>query len=117
MQRGRTRGGTVRHRGAAAGPGSDDMQLDRTRSETARHREAAGHGPLSLMAASEGIDHVLFHQSLPHDSPPLPTSPVSELSTPNAYADACADEYSAIWMQAMKKEYRGLASAGTFGEM
>ena len=117
MQRGRTRGETVQHREAGASPDGDDVQLGWTRGETARHREAAGHGLLSLMAAREGIGHVLFHQAPPHDSPPLPTRPVSELSTPNSYTEACADEYSAVWRQAMEKEYRGLASARTFGEV
>ena len=117
VQRGRTRGKTVRHREAATDPNGDDVQLGRTRGETARHREATGHGLLSLMAARKGIGHVLFHQAPPHDSPSLPTRPVSELSTPNSYAEACADEYSAVWRQAMEKQYRGLASVGTFGEM
>ena len=117
MQRGRTRGETVRHREAEAGPDGDDVQLGRTRDETARNRKAAGHGLLSLMAAREGMGHVLFHQAPPHDSPPLPTRPVSELSTPNSYTEACADEYSAVLRQVMEKEYRGLASAGRFGEM
>ena len=117
MQRGRTRGETVRHRKAEAGSYGDDVQLGRTRGETARNREAAGHGLLPLMAAREGIGHVLFHQAPPHDSPPFPTRPVSELSTPNSYTEACADEYSAVWRQAMGKEYRGLASVVTFGEM
>ena len=116
VQRGRTRGKTVRHRETAAGPDGDDVQLGRTRGQTARHREAAGHGLLSLMTARDGIG-VLFHQAPPHDSPPLPTRPVSELSTPNSNAEACADEYSSIWRQAMEKEYGGLASAGTFGEI
>ena len=115
MQRGRTRGKTLQHREAAADPGGGDVQLGRTRGETARHREAAGHGLLSLMAVRESIDHVLFHQAPPHDNRPLPTRPASELSTPNSYAEACADEYSTIWRQAMDKEYRGLADAGTFG--
>ena len=58
-----------------------------------------------------------FHQAPPHDSPPLHTRPVSELSTPYQYAETCADEYSAVWRQAMEEDYRGLASAGTFGEI
>ena len=93
------------------------MQLGRTRGETARHRETVGRGLLSLMAAGAGIGHVLFYQAPPHDSPSLLTRPVSELSTPNSYAEACADKYSTVWRQAMEKEYRGLESAGTFGEM
>ena len=92
VQRGRTRGETVRHREAEAGPGGDDMQLGRTRGETARHREAAGHGLLLLMAARKGIGHVLFHQAPPHDSPPLPTRLVSELSTPNSYVKAWGEK-------------------------
>ena len=117
MQRGRTRGGTVRHREAATDRDDDDVYLGRTRGETARHREATGHGLLSLMAARGGIGPVLFHRAPPHDSPPLATRPVSELSTPNSFAEACADEYSAVWRHAMEKEYRRLARAGTFGEM
>ena len=105
----------MRHREAAADPGGGDVQLGRTRGETARHREAAGHGLLSLVAALEGIGHILFHQAPPLENPPLPTRPASELSTPNSYAEACADETSTIWRQAMDKEYRGLADAGTFG--
>ena len=79
--------------------------------------EAAGHGLLSLMAAREGIGHTLFHQAPPHDNPPLPTRPASELSTPNLYAKACADGYSAIWIQTMQNEHKGLADSGTFGTM
>ena len=107
----------MQHRDAATDPDGYDVQLGRTRGETARHREAAGHGLLSLMAAREGIGHVLFHLAPPHDSPPRPTRPVSERLTPNLYAEACANGYSAVWRQAMEKECRGLASAGTFGEM
>ena len=99
----------MRHREAAADPGGGDVQRGRTRGE------AAGHGLLSLMAAREGIGHILFHQAPPHENPPLPTRPASELSTPNSYAEACADEYLTIGRQAMDKEYRGLADAGTFG--
>ena len=109
--------GRLRHREAAAYPDGDDVQLGRTRGETARHREAAGYGLLSLMVARKGVGHVLLHQAPPHDSPPLPTRPVRELSTPNSFAEVCADEYSAVWRQAMEKEYRGLASARTFGEV
>ena len=94
----------MRHREAAGDPGGGDVQLGRTRGETARHREAAGHGLLSLMAAREGIGRILFLQAPPHDNPPLPTRPASELSTPNSYAEACADEYSTIWRQAMDKD-------------
>ena len=93
----------MRHRKAEAGPGSYDVQLGRIRGETARQRETVGHGLLSLMAAREGIGHVQFHQAPPHDSPPLFTRPVSELSTPNSHTEACADEYSAVWRQAMEK--------------
>ena len=92
MQRGRTRGETVRHREAAVNTDVDDVQLGRTRDETARHREAAGHGLLSVMAAREGRGHAFFHQARTHDNPPLSTRPVSELSTPKSYAEACADE-------------------------
>ena len=70
---------------------------------------------LSLMASREGIGYILFHQAPPHENPPLPARPASELSTPNSYAEACAHEYSTIWRQAMDKEYCGLADAGTFG--
>ena len=58
---------------------------------------------------------MLFHQAPPHDNPPPPTRPASELSMPNSYAEARADEYSVIWERAMDKEYNGLADAGTFG--
>ena len=50
------------------------------------------HGLLPLMAALEGISHVLFHQAPPRANPPLPTHPVSELSTPNSYSEAVTDE-------------------------
>ena len=126
--RGRTRGETARHQEGGGGvqggrtvgeagrhPEEGDVLRGRTRGETARNREAMGHGLLSLMAAREGIGHVLFHQAPPRENPPLPTRPASELSTPNSYAEACVDEYSTIWRQAMDKEYHGLADAGTFG--
>ena len=106
MQRGRTRGETARQRGEKSNQEDVGVRRGRTRGE------AAGHGPLSLMAAREGIGHILFHQAPPHDNPPLPTRPASELSTPNSYAEACADEYSTIWKQAMDKEYRGLWTRG-----
>ena len=73
MQRFRTRGKTVRHREAAANPDGDDAQIGRNKGETSRQR-------------------VRFHQAPPHDSPSLPKRPVSELSTPKPYAEACADE-------------------------
>ena len=92
------------------------MQRGRTRGETARSHGGQEHGLLSLMAAREVIGHVLFHQSAPHQNPPMPTRPASELSTPNSYAEACADEYSHLWLQAMGKEFHGLADAGTFGD-
>ena len=91
------------------------MQRGRTKRETAQHGEAVRHGLLSLKASREGIDHRLFHQAPPRENPPLPERPASELSTPNLYAAACVDEYSAIWRRAVDKEYRGLADAGTFG--
>ena len=72
MQRGRTKGETMRDREAAANPDGDDVQLGRTRGETARHREAAGHGLLSIMAARESVGHVSFHQAPSHDNPPSP---------------------------------------------
>ena len=53
----------------------------------------------------------------PSSTPPLPTRPASELSTPNLYAKACADGYSAIWIQTMQNEHKGLADSGTFGTM
>ena len=109
MQRGRTRGETARQQGEKSNQEDIGVRRGRTRGET------AGHGLLSLMAVRESIGHVLFHQAPPHDNPPLLTRPASELSTPNSYAEACADEYSTIWRQAMDKEYRGLADAGTFG--
>ena len=58
-----------------------------------------------------------FHLAPPHDNPPLPTRPASELSTPNSYAEACTDEYFAIWMQATENKCNGLADAGTFGDI
>ena len=93
------------------------MQRGRAMEETARHGEAMGHGLLSLMASREGKGYILFHQAPPHENSPLPARPASELSTPNSYAEACADEYSTVWRQAMDKEYRALTGAGTFGEM
>ena len=93
------------------------MQSGRTRGEIARDQEAAGHRLLSPMTAWEGIGLTLFHQAPSHDNPPHSIRPMSELSTPNSYAEACAEEYSAIWTQTMDKEYRELAIAGTFGDM
>ena len=54
------------------------------------------HGLLSLMAAREGIGIVLVRRAPPNPDPPRPTCRASELSTPNSYAEACADEYSEI---------------------
>ena len=106
----------VRTMGEAGGhPEEGDVLTGRTRGETARNREAMGHGLLSLMAGREGIGYVPFHRAPPRENHPLPTRPASELSTPNSYVEACVDEYSTIWRQAMGKEYHGLADAGTFG--
>ena len=84
VQRGGTRGETVRHREAAADLGGDYVQLVTTRGDTARHQGAADHWLLSLMAAREGIGHVLFHHATPHDRPPFPTRPMSDFSTANS---------------------------------
>ena len=73
------------------------------------------HGLLSLMAAREGIDNVLYHQVPPHEPPPLPTRPVSELLTPSSYSQALTNEYFDFWRQAMEEEYGSLENAGTFG--
>ena len=93
------------------------MQSGRTRGETARRQGGAGHGLLSLMAARDGIDHMIFHQAPPHENPPLPARLAIELSTPNSYAEAYGDEYSVIWKQSEEKEHNGLTDAGTFGAM
>ena len=74
------------------GPEDGDVQRGRTRGETARSHEGQEHGLVSLMAAWEVIGHVLFHQSAPHRTPPMPIRPVSEHSTPNSFAEACAVE-------------------------
>lgn len=50
------------------------------RGETTRHREAVGHELLLLMAAREGIGHILFHQAPPYENSPLHARPASELS-------------------------------------
>ena len=68
-------------------------------------------------AGGYSVGHILFHQAPPHECPPLPTCPVSDLSTPKSYAGACVDEYSVIWRQTMDKECRGLVSAGALGEI
>ena len=73
------------------------------------------HGLLSLMAAREGIGHVLYHQAPPHKNPPPPSRPVSKLLAPNSYSEALTDEYSDLWIQVMEKEYGDLENAGTFG--
>ena len=67
------------------------------------------------MATREGIGQVLYHQAPPHNNPPLPSRPVSELLTPNSYSEVLADQYSDLWIQAMEKEYGGLENAGSFG--
>ena len=64
------------------GPEDGDVQRGRARGETARSHGDQEHGLLSFMAAREGIGHVRFHQSEPHQNPPIPTRPASELSTP-----------------------------------
>ena len=60
---------------------------------------------------------MLFHQAPPHENTPLSTRPASEVSTPNLYAEESTDDYSAIRIQAMEKEHRGLADSGTFRSM
>ena len=93
------------------------MQRGMGRGETARLQGGTGHGLLWFIAAREGIGHMLSHQAPPHDNFPLPTRSASEVSKPNLYAEARADEYSVIWERAMGKEYNGLTDAGTFGEV
>ena len=51
-------------------------QLGRIREQTARSQGGMQHGLLPLMAAREGISHVLYHQAPPHENPPLPSRPV-----------------------------------------
>ena len=48
---------------------------------------------------------MLSHQAPPHDNFPLPTRSASEVSKPNLYAEARADEYSVIWERAI--DFRG----------
>ena len=84
-------------------PGRGDVQQGRTRGETARQAGGMGHELLPLMAAREGIGHMLFHQTPPCENPPLSTPPANELSTPNSVAEAFVDEYSDLWIHAMKR--------------
>ena len=51
------------------------MQRGKTRGETVRLLEGTGHRMLSLMAAQEGIGHMLFHQAPSHDNPPPSDAP------------------------------------------
>ena len=98
-----------------AGTEVSGLQRGRTRVETVHHQGGrTGYGLLSLMAAREGIDRVIFHQAPPHRNPPLLTRPASELSTPNSYAEERSDEYSKIWCQAMGKEFSGQADGMFF---
>ena len=76
-------------------------------------RGATGHGQLSLMAARASIGRTPFYQASPRENSPLPTRPASELSTPNSYAEPCADKYSAILRQALDTVYNGPTDAGT----
>ena len=78
-------------------------QLGRTTGQSARNQGGMQHELLSLMAAREGIGHVLYHQAPPHANPPLPTRPVSELLTLSSYSEALTDEYSHLWLQAEEK--------------
>ena len=93
------------------------MHRGRTRRETARLRWGTGHRMLSLMTARAGVGHILLHQAPPYDSPPLPTRPANELSTPNSFAEARADEYSVMRELVMDNKYNGLADARTLGEV
>ena len=97
---------------AACCPCGGDVQGGRTRGEWS-DRGATGHGQLSLMAARASIGRTPFYQASPRENSPLPTRPASELSTPNSYAEPCADEYSAILRQALDTVYNGLTDAGT----
>ena len=69
-------------------------ELGRTRSQTARSQGGLQHRLLSLIAAREGIFHVLYNQAQPHEKPLLPTRPVSRLLTTRSYSAALTDEYS-----------------------
>ena len=51
------------------------------------------HGFVSMLAVREDIDMGIADQSPPYTSPlDLPSCPASDLVTPDAYAQACADE-------------------------
>ena len=93
-------------------PGGGDVQRGRTRGETARQAGGIGHGLLSLMAAREGIGHMLVHQAPSYTNNLLPTSLASELSTPNYFAEAFADEYSGLWIDAMRNDFMDLRARG-----
>ena len=107
------------------GPEDGHLLRGRTRGETARYHGARmGYRLLSLMAAREGIGHILFHQPPPDRNPPLPTRPASELLTPpgERAVDAelvcrsmCGRVLREIWRQSMEKEFNGLVDVGTFG--
>ena len=103
---GRTRAQTARNQAGIDRPQTVNdgvAQLERTRGQTARNQGGMQHGLLSLMAAPDGIDHILYDQAPPHKSPPLRSRPVSELLTPSSYSEALTDEYSDLWIQAMEK--------------
>ena len=75
----------------------------RTKGDTTWRHGGTGHGVLSLMAPRHCTGHMLFHQAPPHENDPLLMRTVSEHSTPNSYAQACADEYSAVWSKRWKR--------------
>ena len=116
MQRGRTRGETARRQEGAIRKGVV-MQRGRNKGETARLRGGTvmgscrswQHGRTSAICFSTKIRHMI--------TPPFPTRPASELSTPNSYSEARADEFSVICKRAKHKEYNGLADGGTFAEV
>ena len=102
----RTRAQTARNQAGIDRPQTVNYgvtQLGRTRGQTARSQGGMQHGLLFSMAAWEGIGHVLYHQAPPHEKPPLPSRPVSELLTPSSYSEALTDEYPDSWLQAMEK--------------
>ena len=68
-----------------------------------------------MLAALQDIGMSIAGQSPPHiPTPTLPSSPASEMVTPDTCAQACMDVHADLWLKSMASEYGGLSSAGTF---
>lgn len=66
-----------------------------------------------IHATRQDIDGTTRKQQSPHPPPDNPHYQASDLEVPKTYEEAMESERQHLWSDSMKKEVRGLLSAGT----